>query len=228
MMGGVHPARVRWSLPPAVRVLLPLLSSVLSSGSSELPVQHLRSSSSSSSSGDGGGGGGGGDGTITRAEVLQHQSTSSMWVVVDRSWVVNVTAFLPHHPGGLKIMGATIDANFSFKHGENAHFAATAAAFDDACAAFDAQPTPRAPLDFDFWRSRDNGGLNHDGRPVGPRPSAPVGTATILGRLKADDEALSVSLPGSSLYDVATDHRMQDRSDDAAVGRSIAAAAKGV
>ena len=73
----------------------------------------------------------GDDGAISRAQVLQHQSTASMWVVVDGTWVVNVTAFLPHHPGGLKIMSATIDANFSFKHGENAHFATTATAFDE-------------------------------------------------------------------------------------------------
>jgi hypothetical protein len=171
-MGGLH-------LPPAARILL--LSTVLSSGCSELPVQELleMSRSRSADAGD--------DGAISRAQVLQHQSTASMWVVVDGTWVVNVTAFLPHHPGGLKIMSATIDANFSFKHGENAHFATTATAFDDACAAFDAQPRPQAPLDFDFWRSRDNGGLNHDGQPVGPRPSTPVGKATIMGRLKVVD-----------------------------------------
>jgi len=131
-----------------------------------------------------------------------------MWAVVDDVWVVNVTGFLPHHPGGAAILGANLSAHFSFAHGREAHFRSTAEVFAEATAAFDAQPSkpPRyrwylgcillkvpavslltgaAPMDFVFWRSRENGGLSRAGRPVGPRPSKPVGTATIMGRLAA-------------------------------------------
>ena len=34
-------------------------------------------------------------GTISRAQVAQHQIRASMWVVVDNLWVVNVTSFIP-------------------------------------------------------------------------------------------------------------------------------------
>ena len=57
------------------------------------------------------------DGTIPRAEVLRYQSRASMWAVVDDHWVVNVTGFLPHHPGGAAILGANLSAHFSFAHG---------------------------------------------------------------------------------------------------------------
>ena len=71
----------------------------------------------------------------------------------------------------------------SLRTGE-AHFRSTAEVFAEATAAFDAQPRA-APMDFVFWRSRENGGLSRAGRPVGPRPRKPVGTATIMGRLAA-------------------------------------------
>jgi cytochrome b involved in lipid metabolism len=79
------------------------------------------------------------DGTIPRAEVAQHQTRASMWVVVDNLWVVNVTSFIPHHPGQDGILKATLNANFSFAYGPEAHFAVTAAAFSAASKAFDAQ-----------------------------------------------------------------------------------------
>ena len=86
------------------------------------------------------------------------------------------------HPGQDAILKATLKANFSFTEGKEAHFSATAAAFRSASEAFDAQ-SPKQPLDFTFHRSRANGGLNHNGDPVGPVPLTPVGTVTILGKL---------------------------------------------
>ena len=64
-----------------------------------------------------------------------------MWAVVDDVWVVNVTGFLPHHPGGAAILGANLSAHFSFAHGREAHFRSTAEVFAEATAAFDAQPS---------------------------------------------------------------------------------------
>jgi hypothetical protein len=124
--------------------------------------------------------------SITAAEVAIHQNRTSMWAVIDGRWVVNVTGFLPHHPGGIdKVLGATLDGGFSFLHGDNAHFAATADVFAEALHRYEAQPLPM-PMDFVFWRSRANGGLNKDGQPTGARPASPVGTATIMGRLVPD------------------------------------------
>merc|ERR1712151_1075193 len=51
------------------------------------------------SGGGGGGGGGGGDGGITMAEVAKHTTKGDCWVVVSGQ-VLDVTKFLPEHPGG--------------------------------------------------------------------------------------------------------------------------------
>lgn len=128
------------------------------------------------------------NGAIPRAEVAKHQTASDFWAVVHGAhasqWVVNITGFLHQHPGGVaKILGAGLGSNFSFSHGEDAHFAATADVFEAATTRFEAQPAPRAPLHVVFWRSRANGGLDRDGKPVGARPESPVGVVTILGRL---------------------------------------------
>ena len=64
-----------------------------------------------------------------------------MWAVIDDVWVVNVTGFLPHHPGGAAILGSNLSAHFSFAHGREAHFRSTAEVFAEATAAFDAQPS---------------------------------------------------------------------------------------
>ena len=120
---------------------------------------------------------------ITRAEVAKHQSRDSFWAVVDVegvSYVVDVTGFVPHHPGGDKIFGATAGAHFSFSRGANAHFAHTASAVRSACRAFDKE---ESPVDLTFTRSRANGGLDRNGQPVGPTPATPVGNVTVLGRL---------------------------------------------
>lgn len=128
-------------------------------------------------------------GTISRAEVAHHQSPTDLWVVVD-NWVLNATDFVAHHPGGTsKILGARLGGNFSFSRGKNAHFAATAAVFSQACARFGAQPPPRQPMPFTFWRSRANGGLDRDGKPEGPKPAQAVGVVTILGRLAPGADA---------------------------------------
>jgi lysophospholipase L1-like esterase len=127
------------------------------------------------------------NGAIPAAEVAQHQTASDFWAVVHGSdaspWVVNITGFLQHHPGGMKILDAGLGANFSFAHGKNAHFGATADVFEAATRQFEAQPAPRAPMDVVFWRSRANGGLNREGKPVGVLPESPVGMVTIMGRL---------------------------------------------
>jgi hypothetical protein len=133
---------------------------------------------------------------ISHAEVRRHQSRHDFWAVVDSRWVVNVTAFLPHHPGGVaKILGAGLGSNFSFSRGPNAHFAETAKVFAEAARRYERQAArPRAAIEFTFWRSRGNGGLDRDGRPAGPRPASPVGAATILGTL-APEPKLPPRLP---------------------------------
>ena len=65
------------------------------------------------------------NGTISRAQVSQHQTRASMWVVVDSLWVVNVTKFLPNHPGQDAILKATLDSNFSFVYGKEVSTQAT-------------------------------------------------------------------------------------------------------
>eukprot|EP01052_Picozoa_sp_SAG31_P031380 SAG31_NODE_3317_length_4424_cov_3.662197_5_plen_557_part_00 len=165
------------------------------------------------------------NGAIPRAEVAQHQTASDFWAVVRGSeashhwWVVNITGFLQHHPGGVaKILGAGLGSNFSFAYGENSHFGATADVFEAATRHFRAQPAPQAPVDVVFWRSRANGGLDHDGKPVGPRPELPVGTATILGRLAPQ----AARHGGSGMNALKTDDTVYAQSTIAAFSPGLA------
>ena len=128
--------------------------------------------------------------TVSRSEVGRHQSSTSLWAVVDNEWVVDVTNFVRSHPGGEKIFTATLGSNFSFSSGPNAHFRTTQLAFKAACASFmeleqEQVASVGKPIrvDVQFWRSRLNGGLDRDGKEVGSQPREPQGTATIIGRL---------------------------------------------
>eukprot|EP00434_Breviolum_minutum_P028189 symbB.v1.2.024938.t2/scaffold2396.1/size80221/4 len=79
---------------------------------------------------------------ITAAEVQEHNGRDldgTFWAVVD-GWVVDATAFLKTHPGGLKkllqIDDASIGASgkpfgFSFSKGRNAHFPETGRRFKE-------------------------------------------------------------------------------------------------
>eukprot|EP00928_Gymnodinium_smaydae_P074690 TRINITY_DN57715_c0_g1_i1.p1 TRINITY_DN57715_c0_g1~~TRINITY_DN57715_c0_g1_i1.p1 ORF type:complete len:137 (+),score=23.43 TRINITY_DN57715_c0_g1_i1:57-413(+) len=108
---------------------------------------------------------------ISAAEVQQHRSKDSFWVVAD-GHVVDVTDFIEQHPGGIeKIMSAGND--FSFR----SHFGATYDAFQEACKLFRASGQP---MEFTFANSRKNGGLNSSGRITG-KANGPVGSVNILG-----------------------------------------------
>ena len=72
-------------------------------------------------------------------EVEQHRSKESFWCVVD-GFVVDATAFVDTHPGGLRKLMSTDDAgigagpdafSFSFSRGRNAHFPDTGRRFAD-------------------------------------------------------------------------------------------------
>jgi len=76
---------------------------------------------------------------ITPAEIEQHQSKDSFWCVVD-GFVVDATAFIDSHPGGLRKLMSTDDAgvgagpdrfSFSFSRGKNSHFPQTGRRFAD-------------------------------------------------------------------------------------------------
>ena len=76
---------------------------------------------------------------IRPEEVEQHRSKDSFWCVVD-GFVVDATAFVDTHPGGLRKLMSTDDAgvgagpdafSFSFSRGRNAHFPDTGRRFAD-------------------------------------------------------------------------------------------------
>ena len=76
---------------------------------------------------------------IRPEEVEQHRSKESFWCVVD-GFVVDATAFVDTHPGGLRKLMSTDDAgigagpdafSFSFSRGRNAHFPDTGRRFAD-------------------------------------------------------------------------------------------------
>ena len=76
---------------------------------------------------------------IRPEEVEQHRSKDSYWCVVD-GFVVDATAFIDTHPGGLRKLMSTDDAgigagpdafSFSFSRGRNAHFPDTGRRFAD-------------------------------------------------------------------------------------------------
>ena len=119
---------------------------------------------------------------INRDEVAKHQSKTSMWAVVDDKWVLDVTEFIPNHPGGAKILSGGLGKKFSFSHGSNAHFGHTANVFREACKAFESQPAP-SPMEISFDRSRANGGLTGSGASTGKQPTKPVGSVMLLGML---------------------------------------------
>jgi hypothetical protein len=138
---------------------------------------------------------------ISRSEIAQHQTSDSLWCVVDEEWVVDVTDFIPSHPGGEKIFTATAGSRFSFSSGPNAHFGTTKQVFKAACASFarleqeepqqqeqqegagEATAPTRLTVNVEFWRSRVNGGLDRNGGETGAQPSTPQGIVTIIGRL---------------------------------------------
>ena len=76
---------------------------------------------------------------IRPEEIEQHRSKDSFWCVVD-GFVVDATAFIDTHPGGLRKLMSTDDAgigagpdrfSFSFSRGRNAHFPDTGRRFAD-------------------------------------------------------------------------------------------------
>merc|ERR1712216_177117 len=119
---------------------------------------------------------------FTRQEVRQHSTKNDLWGIVD-GYVLDLTDFVKHHPGGVdNIMKILHENNFSFSRGANAHFGATAAAFAEACKDFENQGRPEG-FEFTFQNSRANGGLDRNGGVVG-RASAPVGTIKFVGKVK--------------------------------------------
>ena len=76
---------------------------------------------------------------IRPEEIEQHRSKESFWCVVD-GFVVDATAFVDTHPGGLRKLMSTDEAgvgagpdrfSFSFSRGRNAHFPDTGRRFAD-------------------------------------------------------------------------------------------------
>ena len=84
---------------------------------------------------------------ISPEEIEQHNSANgkkSFWAVID-GYVVDATAFLDTHPGGLKKLLSANSANigatghkfgFSFSKGRNAHFGHTARRFENGIQKF--------------------------------------------------------------------------------------------
>ncbi|CAD7945346.1 unnamed protein product [Amoebophrya sp. A25] len=73
---------------------------------------------------------------VTRAEVLKHSSREDLWVVAN-GYVLDLSAFVAHHPGSeAKIMRkrrGNVDITSNFVD----HFGYTVQTFRKACAEFD-------------------------------------------------------------------------------------------
>ena len=84
---------------------------------------------------------------ITPEEIKEHNKTNNnkdFWAVID-GYVVDATAFLSTHPGGLKKLLSADNANigatgrpfgFSFSKGRNSHFGHTARRFENGIKEF--------------------------------------------------------------------------------------------
>jgi len=116
---------------------------------------------------------------ISLAEVAQHSAQDDCWVVAD-GHVLDVTAFIASHPGGVdKIMtlSAGSTAAFSFA----SHFKHTQSVMTRA---FAQHAATGAAVTVTFDRSRSNGGLDRSGGLQGGAPQCPVGSVAVLGRVE--------------------------------------------
>ena len=105
-----------------------------------------------------------------------------MTAATSNGYIIDVTDFIGAHPGGrAKILKAVNSGDKSFP---GSHFGATSKVFARACAKFDAQASPRAPVAVVFPNSRANGGLDRSGNVVkAGAKRAPVGTIMIVGKV---------------------------------------------
>ena len=114
---------------------------------------------------------------ISLAEVALHSAQDDCWVVAD-GHVLDVTAFIASHPGGVdKIM--TLSAGSAPTFSFASHFKHTQSVMTRA---FAQHAATGAAVTVTFDRSRSNGGLDRNGGLQGDAPHCPVGSITVLGR----------------------------------------------
>jgi hypothetical protein len=113
---------------------------------------------------------------VTRAELKKNPS----WVVAE-GWVIDISDFVRHHPGGeAKILSASKQQGaFSFK----THFPSTGQAFREACEAHTGEP-----YRLTFEHSRLNGGLDCSGNLTGCATAGSVGSLLVLGKLQEEEK----------------------------------------
>ena len=74
---------------------------------------------------------------ITQEEVASHNSTSSGYWAITENYVVDLTSFLDHHPGGVQKIMTRKDKSVDITSNFMDHFGHTVSAFREACRQFD-------------------------------------------------------------------------------------------